>query len=314
MNHPVQSRFLDLGGPLHVTDYGGEPGARTVLCIHGLGSSAVSWTGLARALAPDHRVLALDLPGHGRSPLAGRPAGVHANSGVLARLMDRVGPAVLIGHSMGAALALLHAGTRPADVSGLVLLAPPMPRMPWEPMTPELVARVALCAWPWLGRAALSARSRRLGPDEVVRRGLALTCASPDVVDEETRQMLVQRAEAGCVEDHATFVEAARSVGLLVARAAAYRHAIATVVAPGLVVQGVADRLVDPAGLNQLAGLQRAWGTVALPAVGHSPHLEAPREVAAHVRAFTRGLTPTSTAAVPAAHDAPANGQQLALR
>lgn len=194
---------------------------------------------------------------------------------------------------MGGALAVLQVVARPANVRGLVLLAPPMPRMPWEPMTPELALRVALCAWPWLGRAALATRFRRLGPEEYVRRALALTCASTAAVDEETQQMLVERAEAGCMEDHATFVEAARSVGLLVVRAAAYRRTIASVAAPGVVVHGALDRLVTPAALEQLAALQPDWRTALLPGVGHSPHLEAPDEVAGQVRAFTRTLATT---------------------
>ncbi|WP_435745556.1 alpha/beta fold hydrolase [Nocardioides sp. SYSU DS0663] len=278
---------------MHVADHGGAPGAPTVLCLHGLGSSAVSWQRVADALSSDHRVLAVDLPGHGRSPRAGRSAGMQPNTLLLQRVLDQVGPAVLVGHSMGGALAVLQAVARPADVRGLVLLAPPMPRMPWEPMTPELALRVALCAWPWLARTALAARFRRLGPEEHVRRALALTCASTEVVDEEIRQLLVQRAEAGGMEDHATFVEAARSVGLLVARAAAYRRTIASAAVPGMVVHGAVDRLVAPTALDQVAELQPDWRTALLSGVGHSPHLEAPDEVANQVRAFTRTLAAT---------------------
>lgn len=299
MSRP-QSGFLDIGGPVHVADHGGPPGGPTVLCLHGLGSSVVSWQRFADALSSDHRVLAVDLPGHGRSPRAGRSVGVRPNTLLLQRVLDQIGPAVLIGHSMGGALAVLQAVASPANVRGLVLLAPPMPRMPWEPMTPELARRVALCAWPWLARTALAARFRRLGPEECVRRALSLTCASIEAVDEETRQMLVQRAEAGCMEDHATFVEAARSVGLLVARAAAYRRAIASATVPGMVVHGAVDRLVTPTALDQVAALQPDWRTALLPGVGHSPHLEAPDEVAARVRAFTRGVAATTQPRVPA--------------
>ena len=285
-----RSTSLDIDGPVHVTDHGGDPGAPTVLCVHGLGSSAVSWTRLAEELDSHHRVLAVDLPGHGLSPRAGRSVSLQANGALLGRVLEQVGPAVLVGHSMGAALAMLRAEARPTDVRGLVLLAPPMPRMPWEPMTPALALRVALCAWPWLGRAALAARSRHLGAEEVVRRGLALTCASADTIDEATRQMLIQRAESGCAEDHATFVEAARSVGIMVARAREYARSIAAIDVPGLVVQGAADRLVSAAGLDQLAALQPDWATEVLPEVGHSPHMEAPAEVAQLVRTFSGSL------------------------
>jgi pimeloyl-ACP methyl ester carboxylesterase len=286
-----RSDFLDVGGPLHVAEYGGaSPRATTVLCIHGLGSAAVSWKRFAENLSSDHRVLAVDLPGHGRTPRAGRSASVQANSALLEAVLEHVGPAVLVGHSMGAALAVRQAAARPDHVRGVVLVAPPMPRLPWEPMAPELASRVALCAWPWLARTALAARFRRLGPEEFVRRGLALTCASTEAVDQEIQQELIQRAEAGCMEDHATFVEAARSVGVLVARAGAYRRAIASVATPGLVVHGALDRLAAPTGVEQLASLQPGWRTALLSGIGHSPHMEAPQEVAEQVRAFTRRL------------------------
>jgi pimeloyl-ACP methyl ester carboxylesterase len=243
-----------------------------------LGSSAVSWRRFADILSVDHRVLAVDLPGHGRSPRAGRSVGVQAYTMLLQRVLDHIGPAVLVGHSMGGALAVLQAVARSADVRGVVLLAAPMPRMPWEPMTPELALRVALCAWPWLGRTILAARFRRLGPEEHVRRAIALTCASAESVDDQTRQLLVQRARAGCMEDHATFVQAARSIGLL---------------------EAGRDRLVTPAALAQVAALQPDWRTSLLPGIGHSPHMEAPGEVASQVRAFTRSLAATARPRVP---------------
>ncbi|WP_158283014.1 alpha/beta fold hydrolase [Nocardioides silvaticus] len=313
-SRPAQSAFLDIGGPVHVADHGGPPGAPVLLCVHGLGASAVSWGRFADALTSDHRVLAVDLPGHGLSPRAGRSVAVRDNARLLHEVLAAVGPAVLVGHSMGGALAMLQASSRPAHVRGLVLLALPMPRVPWEPMTPALALRVALCAWPWLGRTALATRFRRLGPEEFVRRALALTCSSAEAVDEETRQLLVQRAEVGDADDHATFVEAASSVGLLVARAAVYRRTIAAVPTPGMVVHGGLDRLVPAAGLDELAALQPGWTTAVMPGVGHSPHLEAPDEVAGQVRAFTRTLATARRPIGTSAHLTPRRSAVLEVR
>jgi hypothetical protein len=78
------------------------------------------------------------------------------------------------------------------------------------------------------------------------------------------------------MEDHATFVQAARSIGLLVAGSAGYRRAIASAAVPGVVVNGAVDRLVTPAALAQVAALQPDWRTSLLPGIGHSPHMEAP--------------------------------------
>lgn len=51
---------------LHVHDYGGD-GPQLVL-LHGYGRSLTDWDASAALLASGHRVLAVDLPGHGRSP------------------------------------------------------------------------------------------------------------------------------------------------------------------------------------------------------------------------------------------------------
>ena len=294
MPRSPSSLVVDVDGPVSLTEHGGDPDAPTVLCIHGLGSSSASWQQFARALARDHRVLTVDLPGHGGTPRHGRSVTMQANTRLLHEVLEQLGPAMLVGHSMGAALTALVAAARPGGVPGVVLMAPPMPRLPWEPMTPELATRVALCSWPWLARTALAARFRRLGPEEFVRRGLALTCSSVDSVDPGTQAMLVQRAEAGSVADHATFVDAARSVGMLVARSGAYRQTIASIDVPGLVIQGADDRLATAGGLAQLAKLQPGWRTTVLPDVGHSPHMESPAAVADQVRAFFRGLAPST--------------------
>ena len=64
----------DLDGPVRSLDLGGPPGAPVVLCVHGLGGSALMWGRIAPLLAATHRVLAVDLFGHGGSGVL--PAGV----------------------------------------------------------------------------------------------------------------------------------------------------------------------------------------------------------------------------------------------
>jgi len=89
------------------------PGAgRPIICLHGLASNARWWDPVARRLAPTHRVLAIDLRGHGRSerPEAGYGfAEVGGDVVALLELMKLSGE-VLVGHSWGASVALWVAG------------------------------------------------------------------------------------------------------------------------------------------------------------------------------------------------------------
>lgn len=274
------AHFFDVGGPVHVEEYGGDPDAPVVVAVHGLSGSSAGWGRLAEALAPSARLLAVDLPGHGRSPSAGRPVTVARAVTVLGevlRQLDR-GPVTLVGHSMGAAVSALTAAAAPASVEKLLLLAPPMPRQGLRWVSPALLPHVALCLWPRLGVGALQRRMARVSIEEFVREGLRLTCAPgtelPEVAAELAAAMRAtyERGEDPMV----SFVEAARSIGLLVADGRRYREAISAVRAPTQVVHGAADRVLRPGDLRQLEQLQPTWATHVLPGVGHSPHLEAP--------------------------------------
>ena len=100
---PGTSRTIGLDGPVHYVDYGGDREGPTLVLVHGLGGSHLNWDLLAPLLTPHARVLALDLPGFGRSEPGSRLASVQANVDVLERFLTEVagGPAVLIGNSMG---------------------------------------------------------------------------------------------------------------------------------------------------------------------------------------------------------------------
>ncbi|UNK40679.1 alpha/beta fold hydrolase (plasmid) [Shinella sp. H4-D48] len=114
----------DENGPLEVHRSGAK-GGTPVFMIHGFASDSLSWYPLDRQLAKDHPVYRLDLPNHGTSPK--RQIGSFANLVREVRdAFDTLGldGAHVIGHSLGGALALALADTRPRKLASLTLFAP----------------------------------------------------------------------------------------------------------------------------------------------------------------------------------------------
>ncbi|MBC7223640.1 MAG: alpha/beta hydrolase [Anaerolineae bacterium] len=98
-------------------------GARgPVVLVHGAGGSHLHWPAALRRL-PEATVYALDLPGHGRSEGEGRRS-IAAYRDVVRSFLEAAGleQAVLVGHSMGGAIALEVALRYPRRVRGLVLV------------------------------------------------------------------------------------------------------------------------------------------------------------------------------------------------
>lgn len=93
--------------------------------IHGAGESAEIWQKQVDYFSPAHRVHALDLPGHG-ARRGEQPLDRHElNADDVLRALDKLGweRPVLVGYSMGGAIALLIALRHPPRASGLVLVA-----------------------------------------------------------------------------------------------------------------------------------------------------------------------------------------------
>ncbi len=99
-------------------------GSPALLCIHGAGGTHQHWGFQLQALHATMRVLAVDLPGHGRSARPGR-SHVADYSRVVLSVLDALDleQVVLVGHSMGGTVALWTALEAPERVAGLGLLA-----------------------------------------------------------------------------------------------------------------------------------------------------------------------------------------------
>ena len=118
--------FLDLSGfRLAYREWGPPAAARAVVLLHGITSSSLSWIRVGPALAQQHRVLAVDLKGHGDSgqpPSGYRIADQAREVAALCTALGLRGPSV-VGHSWGGAVAL-HLATSTDLVGRLVLEDP----------------------------------------------------------------------------------------------------------------------------------------------------------------------------------------------
>ncbi|HEX7302359.1 alpha/beta hydrolase [Lentzea sp.] len=105
---------------MSVVEFGGT--GQGVLLLHGLMSRATAWWPVAQWLRPFGRVVALDQRGHGRNPRRGpfRTEDFVADAAVAVEELG-LGPAVVVGHSMGGLHAWCLAATRPDLVRAIVV-------------------------------------------------------------------------------------------------------------------------------------------------------------------------------------------------
>lgn len=174
------SRFVEAGGlRFHVQILGQGP---ALLMLHGTGAATHSWAGLAPELARDFTIIAPDLPGHGFSqPLKGLATlpGMGAAVAALCTRLD-VQPALVVGHSAGAAIAVRMALDGLLTTSGIVSLNgallpfpgaaaelfPGLARLLFlNPLTPRLFALQAAISGD-AGRFLTRSTGSKLGPEQ----------------------------------------------------------------------------------------------------------------------------------------------------
>ncbi len=103
----------------------GRENRQTVVLIHGLGQAGFAdWLNVIPELEKKYHVLAMDLPGFGRSSAPGGRYSPTNYAKVISWFVRKYanGPVVVVGHSMGGAVALRYASDFPAQVSKLVLV------------------------------------------------------------------------------------------------------------------------------------------------------------------------------------------------
>jgi lipase len=146
----VRGRVRGDGVELACADWLGR--GAPLVGIHGLTASHLNFVGIAERLAGRRPLFAVDLRGRGDSEAKG-PWGIaqHARDVAAAMRARRLGPSIVVGHSLGAYIAAALAAEHPELVEGLVLidggyLASPPPGVPLRPLLeaiyPSMVARL----------------------------------------------------------------------------------------------------------------------------------------------------------------------------
>lgn len=229
---------------------GGAPGRATIVLLHGLHDDASGWRGLPERLrAAGRRVIAPDLPGHGDDPA--EPAGFEEAADLLAIRLPG-GPLHLVGHSLGAALAVRLAAR--AEVRALTLIAPA-----------GIGVRIAADFLDGMAAA---------GTPAALARALALLDGGPisaaALDDRLARHVATRGRRAGL----------ARALGRDGIQQIDLRDALARLPCPVAAMFGTADRVLD---WRAVADLPAGTPIHLVPGAGHLPHLARPDLAAALV-------------------------------
>lgn len=252
-----------------------------VVLVHGLGGFAQSWRGTVAALAARATVFALDLPGFGRSAKPRTTYRLSYFASALHAFLGAVGvpQASLVGHSLGAAVAVTYALTHPARVERLALVAGLVPGFAFR-----MSLGHRLVALPVVGEVLSLCRSATIYRAALARCFHAPQAAAVDfLVEHDYHIRTGPEARAACL---ATARHIRADFG---ERRAGYRRALATLDLPVLLVHGRQDPAVAPDhAAEAVTGFPRAtlrW----VDACGHFPHLEHPEAVNGWLTEFLVG-------------------------
>jgi pimeloyl-ACP methyl ester carboxylesterase len=226
-----------------------------ILLLHGFGADRLSWLVNQQALAAAGRVYALDLPGHGQTPLTG-PGRLEDLSGAVEKTIEgsKIGPVHVVAHSLGAAVAIALAAARS-----------------------DLVRSLALIAGAGLGGAVDEGfltdypRCASVEAMEVVLRRLV---TRPRLISRQMAARALEQLEAPGVRDG--LIAIANELRRIDTILEPCFEAVARSSRPRLAVWGAADAIIplDPDRLKRFGA-----ESFILPDAAHLPHIESPRLV-----------------------------------
>lgn len=265
-------RILGLrGGALQAVDRGPR-GAAPIVLVHCFTCAIDWWDGMIPRLEADHRVVALDLLGHGGSEKPKSGYSIESQAGLVAEALGRLGvrDATVVGHSLGGPVAVALAERSPALVGRLVIVdtIPDLDfgdvgfigELPFQPLIGEALWRVK--------------------PDFSIRDGLEIAFAPgfevPDEFVEDVKRMTYS-AYSGSHDAFEDYTDE-RSVP----------ERLAELGLPALSIMGAEEQIADDprAALAPYRKASPRTRTLLMPGAGHSPNVERPAETAAAVLRF----------------------------
>ncbi|WP_240512568.1 alpha/beta fold hydrolase [Streptomyces griseoruber] len=272
------------GTRLHVEVYGPED-APPVVLAHGWTCSTAFWAAQIGDLAADHRVVAYDQRGHGRTPpslVCSTDALADDLEAVLAATLGPGERAVIAGHSMGA-MTVLAAAARPRmreHAAAVLLCSTGASRLVAEstvlPLRPGRLRT-------WLTGRVLGSRAP-LGPVTPVAKSILKyatmgAASAPHLV--ETCARIVHACP-----------RRVRHAWSRVLSVLDLDHAVGELRVPTAVVVGTGDRLTPPVHAHRIAAaLPHSLGVTELPGLGHMTPVEAPEVVTGRIRELVRTYT-----------------------
>ncbi|MCS7056055.1 MAG: alpha/beta hydrolase [Thermoflexales bacterium] len=263
------------GVSIHYFEAGPRNAPATVL-IHGLQDEADTWRHVFGALAQVHRVVALDLPGFGRSDKARRRYSVPFYARVVIGLMDslKIGYATLIGSSLGAMIGETIALTYPARVSRLVLVGGTIHIVEPPSGAPRnLIQLVRL----WANDRRYFEALRQ--SQQAAYDSLRPYYADLDGLPQADRDFLFRRVNERVWDEAQRKASLSVQTSLLLFLAFQARRLvrrIPTSPIPTTVIWGTEDRVLPIGNGVARAALQRAARFARIEGAGHLPHQERP--------------------------------------
>lgn len=257
----------------HLAALGDGPG---MLWLHGAGASAHSWGALAPFFAPNHRIIAPDLPGHGLTRARGMRAGLEPMTTDLAALTKDIGatPEVIIGHSAGGALALSLAQKLPARPRAVIVLSG------------------ALENFGGLAGVLFPAMARMLAINPLAAPLLARSARNPGAVD-RVIAATGTKLQPDALRPYQHLISDRRHIAGTLAMMAAWSlsglaQALPQIDLPVLFLHGAGDEAVRPDVARRAAAAMPNAQIEILEGLGHLIHEEAPDQVAERIKAFLK--------------------------
>ncbi|MCW2524676.1 MAG: alpha/beta hydrolase [Frankiales bacterium] len=266
-------------GPNQLSGRPAGGGPEPALYVHGLGGASTNFTDLADLLSPWFDGHALDLPGFGQSgPPLGGDYSIAAHARVVVAYLERSGrgPVHLVGNSMGGAISIQVAASRPDLVRTLTLVSPAVPDLRLHNQA-MLVIPVLLI--PPVGRRALR-RLDQTAAENRARATIELCFAHPERVPDKRLAEAVADVTARRQQDwaHDAMLASLRGIvrSYLTPRSRSAWQSLREISVPSLVVWGDQDKLVHVSNAEPVAQSLGDASLLVLPDVGHTAQLEDP--------------------------------------